>query len=251
MRFPGRFLACAALSCVVSGACAQDAAPRLQDAIVTARGSTISITRLPIRTPQGTIYRDVTIELRVDSQGRVTLATDSAGRAVAPGMPPAPAQVALRSVPSRPEGAGPPDEPAIALPQRPSPPINFQHFTPGTYGAHDGSLIRLQDRGMDLVHHVPAWSITAEGGAQVGQLTFYSGPYWMNPRAGRLKRSNITSPDYAYGTADEGGSGRFETGALIGVAQDGNRLHIVSFSKDCCVDRGEPTGELVFTRVGR
>ena len=83
---------------LAGSAAAQDTAPalgeaitRLQDATVVARGTTIRITRLPIHTAGGTIYRDVTIELHVDQQGRVTLATDSAGRAIAAGVPVSPA----------------------------------------------------------------------------------------------------------------------------------------------------------------
>ncbi len=225
------------------------ATTRLQDAQVVARGNTIAITRLPIKTATGTIYRDVTIELHVDAQGHVTLATDATGRAVASGMPapalPArpsgrPAQVALQAVPS-----GQP----IELPQQPSPPIVFQKFTAGTYTAPDGSILQVQDRGMDLIHHVPAWSLRSDNAA-ITEATFWSGPPFLSPRSTRLKRAQITSTQYAYGVSDAGSSAVFGTGALIGVKQTGPKLTIVSFHHGCCTDEPEPVATLVYTLLG-
>ena len=256
------------LLALAGSAAAQDTAPapdeaitRLQDATVVARGTTIRITRLPIHTAAGTIYRDVTIELHVDQQGRVTLATDSAGRAIAAGVPVSPAlrrgpgapasvsarqaQVALQSVPSGQAAAG-----AIELPQQPSPPIVYQKFTPGTYTASDGSLIQVEDQGMDLIHHVPAWSLSSPTGASITSAVWWSGPPFLNPRSNRLKRAQITGTDYAYGVSDAGSSGVFGTGALIGVKQVGRTLQIVSFHHGCCTDEEQPVATLSFTRIG-
>ena len=221
-------------------AAAQEATTRLQDAVVSARGSTISIRRLPIHTATGTIYRDVTIELRVDSQGRVSLATDSAGRVVAPGMPAPPAQVALQSVPS---GA------PVELPQRPSAPIVMQIFRAGTYTAPDGSFVHVSDRGNDLVHHLPAWSLSADGGVLASAL-WWSGPPEMNPKHARLKDADITGTDYAYGVSDTGNSEMFGSGVLIGVAQQGNTLRIVSYHHGCCSDQTTPVASLTYSYVG-
>ncbi len=225
------------------------ATTRLQDAQIVARGNTIAITRLPIRTTTGTIYRDVTIELHVDAQGHVTLATDAAGRAVASGMPapalPArpsgrPAQMALQAVPSG---------QSIELPQQPSPPIVFQHFTAGTYTAPDGAILQVQDRGIDLIHHVPSWSLRSDSAA-ITEATWWSGPPFLSPRSTRLRRAQITSTQYAYGTSDAGSSEVFGTGALIGVKQSGPKLTIVSFHHGCCTDEPEPVATLVFTLLG-
>ncbi len=257
------------LLALAGGAAAQGPVPasgeattNLKDATVVARGTTIRITRLPIHTNAGTIYRDVTIELHVDQQGRVTLATDNAGRAIAAGVPagsqsrprspgtPAPAtagpaQVALQSVPSGQASAG-----AIELPQQPSAPIVFQKFTPGTYTAADGSLIQVESRGMDLIHHVPSWSLSSPTGAAITSAVWWSGPPFLSPRSNRLKRAQITGTDYAYGVSDEGSSSVFGTGALIGVKQVGRTLQIVSFHHGCCTDEEQPVGTLVFTRIG-
>jgi hypothetical protein len=233
-------LSLAILSLGIVTALAQDqpATTRLQDATVVARGSTITITRLPIHTATGTIYRDVTIELQVDAQGHVTLATNNAGRAVAPGMPgPSTGQVALPSVPS--------NQP-IELPQRESPPIVMQIFRAGTYTAPDGSLARLLDRGNDLVHHVPLWSLSSDNGP-ILSAQFYSGPPFMNPRAKRLHAAEITSTDYAYGLTDAGSDGPFGSNAVIGVRQEGNNLRVVSFRHGCCSETSEPVATIVYT----
>ncbi len=210
------------------------------------RAVTITISRLPIRTATGTILRDVTIELHATADGRVTLATDGAGRALASSAPPGSAnQVALRAVPS-----GTAQEPnAIELPQRPSPPIVFQHFTAGTYTTPDGSLVQLQDRGQDLVHGVPMWSLSGDG--PIASATFYSGPPRLNPRSRRLRNAGLTGEEYAYGTSDSGSSDVFGSGALIGVQQNGATLRVVSFHHGCCSDSNEPTSSVTYTQVGR
>ncbi len=223
----------------------QPATTRLQDAVVVAKGSTISITRLPIHTANGTIFRDVTIQLQVDSQGHVTLATDAAGRAVAAGMPPAP--VPLPSVPS----GGPSSQP-IELAQRPSPPIVMQIFRAGTYATPDGGLVRVEDRGNDLINHVPMWTLSSDGASGLGSATWYSGPPQMNPRYRRLRTAGITDTSYAYGTSDSGTAELFASGALIGVQQVGpSALRIVSFKRGCCTDMDTPTASLTLTYQGR
>ncbi len=241
---------CALLTLSSGLASAETAQPRLQDATVVARGSTISITRLPIRTAAGTIYRDVTIELHVDATGRVTLATDGAGRALAGSVPAGGSrQVALQAVPSGSRSApGTLDANAVELPQRPSPPTVFQHFTPGTYTTADGALVTLQERGRDLIHGVPMWTLNGDG--PLASATFYSGPPRLNPRSSRLSRAGLTGEDYAYGTADSGTSDTFGSGALIGVAQKGKVLRVVSFHHGCCTDEAEPTSSVVYTRIG-
>ena len=155
--------------------------------------------------------------------------------------------MALQSVPSGRAGAG---AGAIELPQQPSPPIVFQKFTPGTYTAADGSLIQVEDRGMDLIHHVPSWSLSSPTGAAITSAVWWSGPPFLSPRSNRLKRAQITGTDYAYGVSDEGSSSVFGTGALIGVKQVGSTLQIVSFHHGCCTDEEQPVGTLTFTKVG-
>lgn len=67
--------------------------------------------------------------------------------------------------------------------------------------------------------------------------------------AGLLKRAGITSQDFAYGTSDAGSGRMFGTGALIGVAQDGKILRVVSFRHFCCANTDTPGAELRFTHM--
>ena len=223
------------------------AATRLQDATVIAKGSTISIRRLPIHTAGGILYRDVTIELQVDAQGHVSLAT------AAPASLPTPGggrQLALQSVPSAGTGGAGGVEPGVELAQRPSPPIVMQIFRAGTYSAADGALVHILDRGNDLVHRLPNWSLTADGTGVIASATWWSGPPDMNPKHRRLKDANIYGTDYAYGIVDGGSDGPFGSGALIGVAQAGNTLRFVSFHHGCCSDQEAPVASITYTYAG-
>ncbi len=239
-------LAAALLLTVAGSAPAQDAATitRLQDAVIRARGSTISIRRLPIETPTGRVFRDVVIELHADAQGRVSVVT--AGPAAA--APPVAAvsgqtRLAVQSVPS-----GQPTQ--AELPQKVSAPIVMQIFRAGTYSAADGGLVRVQDRGNDLVHHLPAWSLSTDANATLGDALWWSGPPEMNPKSARLRRAEITGTEYAYGVSNAGNSEMFGTGSLIGVAQQGNTLRIVSFHHGCCSDQETPAASITYTYVG-
>jgi hypothetical protein len=222
---------------------AQTASPRLQDAGIHASGSTLTITRLPIHTSTGVIYRDVTIELHVDDSGNVTLNTDRSGHALVKGMPGgAPAGKVTLSAP-----AG-----AIQLAQRPSAPLVLQHFVAGTYEAPGSPLVKLTQKDPESLHGLPTWSLTTIGDADgpVERATWYSGPPSLNPVAHRLEEAGIDGADYAYGTAASGATMTWGGGALIGVSQQGNVLKLVSFRRGCCSASAQPTSTLVFTRVG-
>jgi hypothetical protein len=220
------------------------AAPRLQDAVIRGSGGTLSITRLPIHTANGIIYRDVTIELHVDDSGNVTLNTDSAGHAVAGGLP--------GVLPTGHVTLSAPASGTIQLAQRPSAPLVLQHFTPGTYEAAGSPLVKLAERPPENVHGLPTWSLTTIGDADgpLERATWYSGPAALNPVARRLEEAGIDSADYAYGTAAAGGNEMFGGGAIIGVSQQGNTLKIVSFRKGCCSATDKPVTQLVFSRLG-
>jgi hypothetical protein len=222
------------------------ASPRLQDAAIRASGSTLTITRLPIHTPNGVIYRDVTIELHVDDSGNVTLNTDRSGHALVQGMPGgAPAGKVTLNAPLGAPGT-------IQLAQRPSAPLVLQHFTPGTYEAPGSPLVKLTQKDPETLHGLPTWSLTTIGDADgpVERATWYSGPPSLNPISHRLEEAGIETADYAYGTAAAGATMTWGAGALIGVSQQGNVLRLVSFRHGCCSATSTPTASLVFTRVG-
>jgi hypothetical protein len=202
---------------------AQAAEPRLQDATIKGSGGTITISRLPVRTSHGTIYRDVTIELSVDEDGRVHFAT---GAPTTPGKP-SPALVQAPSLPPRP-----------------------QHFRPGTYEGSDGALMHLtvttQPDGP------PAWHLSTlrAGSGTIEAASWQEGAIAENSHADIIRRAGITSQDYSYGLS-EGGSGAFGDGALLGAAQNGPTLVIVGFRHGCCTNMPVPAARRGFTFVGR
>jgi len=230
---------------IAEPALAQPAQPSLQDAAgIHGSGGTLTITRLPIHTASGIIYRDVTIELHADAQGNVTIATDTAGHALLGAAPRPGAALAV--------AATPPSPGVVQLTQQPSAPLVMQHFTAGMYETAGGAVVQVIDRGIDLVHGVPAWSITTvSGGSALESAIWYSGPPYVNPKARRLQNAGITSAAYAYGISDAGDGRLFGTGSLIGAVQEGNTLKIVSFRKGCCEDSDTPVAQLTFTRLGR
>jgi len=203
---------------------AQAAEPRLQDATITGNGGTITISRLPVHTAHGTIYRDVTIQLSVDEAGNVQFATRAPGAPV--------------TAPVRP-----------ALVQAPSLPPKPQHFSPGTYEGPDGSLMKLS---RDETDGTVTWHFSTlhAGSGTLEGASWQEGAIQDNPHALIIRRARITALDYSYGVS-EGGSGAFSDGALLGATQTGATLAIVSFRHGCCTNTPVASARWVFARTGR
>lgn len=223
------------------------ASPQLQGAIIVGSGGTLTITRMPITTANGIIYRDVTIQLQADENGNVSFAR---GR---PGSP-APASSSLAQ-PTPSAGEPVAREPGLAevqpLTQAPSKPVKVQEFRVGTYRGDDGSLMKLVGGGKAVLEGVPIWTFTAiDGSAAITSATWYEGLITDNPRQRKIQNAGITSLDYSYGTSDEGESRIFGAGALIGATMTGSTLTVVSFHKGCC-NGAVPTASLTYTYVGR
>ncbi len=206
----GRLSGCALL---LLPALAQAAEPRLQDATISGNGNTITINNMPVRTSHGTIYRDVTIEIRVDENGVVSFAP----------------------------GARPTDVPKPIV-QAPALPPKIQQFREGTYAAEDGTLMRLTF-GTTLLDSTPLWTFTQFGGqpGPIGEATWFEGPIQGSPHAAAIRRAGITSMLYSYGVTTSG-EGSFAPHSIIGATQTGNELTIVSFRHGCCGNGKSPTG---------
>ena len=72
---------------------------------------------------------------------------------------------------------------------------------------------------------------------------FYVGPVSGNPLSARIKKAAITTRDYSFGLSGSGG-GNFAPGCLLGIAQTGAALTIVSFSNSGCTqDFPEPQAQ--------
>ena len=235
------------------------ATPQLENANIEGQGGTLTITRMPINTPTGTIYRDVVIQLQADDAGNVTFAR---GRLPAPASP-APAVAGRTPAPSTlPEptvsggGALTQTEPGLSevqpLTVSPSKPVKVQQFKEGTYQGNDGSLVHVTGGGNALLEGVPVWTLSSIGGSgALTSATWYEGLISDNPRERIIKRAGITSLDYAYGTSDQGDSGSFGSGALLGATQTGDTLTIVSYHRGCCSNGREPSASLTYKFIGR
>ena len=201
---------------------AQAAEPQLQDATISGNGNTITINNMPVRTSHGTIYRDVTIEIRVDENGVVSFAP----------------------------GARPTDIPKPIV-QAPALPPRVQQFREGTYAAEDGTLMRLAYI-TPTFGGVPLWTFT-QFGDQPGPLaeaTWYEGPIIGSPHAAAIRRAGITSMLYSYGVSTNG-TGSFAPHSIIGATQTGDELTVVSFRHGCCGNGKSPTGIESYTYTAK
>jgi hypothetical protein len=210
-----------ALTAQIGFAWAQTATPRLQDADIEAHGGHLSIVRLPIDINGKTVYRDITLDLKVDANGNVSIATD-----VKQPNPAAPNQVAPTSI-----------SPMIV--SKPSLPAVAQNFHAGTYRAMDGAVYHVAGHGTPMFGGgLPEWQIAALGSGNhvLDGATWYDGPIDQNPLRRRLRNAGITSQALAWGTSDGGGGVGYDSGSLLGVTAVGSTLTIYSFHKGCCSD---------------
>jgi hypothetical protein len=233
-KFFGSFFqkrtACLPLVLALLAGNAQAAEPALQDATITGHGGTITISRLPVHTSHGTIYRDVTIELSVDEAGNVHFATGAAG---APGGP---------------AGQGPMVQPALV--QAPSVPPTTQHFRPGTFESADGALMQLRLRTASDGSQSWHFSTIRAGGSPIEEASWQEGAIADNPHAAIIRRAGIVSQAYSYGES-EGGSDAFTDGALLGATESGDTLTIVSFRHGCCTNTPKPSASWTLSWAGR
>lgn len=190
------------------GACAtayaSDSSIYLEYSNVTAVGSRITITRLPIQKPNKQfIYKDVVIELKADSNGNLTY------------------------VPSTPQ-------------QKLSPPLISNRFVSGRYVYPADTSYGFLLSGPSSVPGSSATKFEVTKSSSLnsncaGPAIFYVGALSANPNYARIKAAKITSVEYSYGVMGSGAScsisgGSFHTGALVGFSQSGNLLTIATFT---------------------
>jgi len=185
-----------------------------QFATLTGSGNTITATRVPVVTAAGaTLYKDVTIQFEVDSDGNLRLAPDN------PQVLDAPALVVSSFRAGSYVGPG-----SVLNGKTPV-------FVDGP-GATDGGAT--------------SWSLSAGSGADKctypSSATWYAGPIANSPVAARLKKAGITSTAWSYGVAS--GPSAYDrctdgslfpnagwgVGTLIGVSQSGSAITIASFT---------------------
>jgi hypothetical protein len=112
----------------------------------------------------------------------------------------------------------------------PSPILLFNGLQAGYYTAGCCSNATLSGPGIGP-SGTTEW--TWAGTSSPYNAAFYVGPVSSNPLSARIKKARIATRDYSFGLAG-GGGGNFGAGCLLGIAQTGGALTIVSFSNSGC-----------------
>jgi hypothetical protein len=94
------------------------------------------------------------------------------------------------------------------------------------------------------------FSTLRAGGSPIETASWQEGAIADNPHAAIVRRAGIAAQTYSYGES-EGGSDAFTDGALLGAAETGNALTIVSFRHGCCTNTSKPAAGWTYTWVGR
>jgi len=199
----------------------------VQYATLTGSTDVINVTMLPLVTPTGIVYKNVTVPLAVSvsSAGVVTLTAGT------PTVVTAPTPVVSNFV------AGP-------------------YVGPGVTGSAETQLLTLAGPGVTS-GGATEWSITTRPGATgctfPTTATFYVGPLAGNPLYPRLQKAGINSTAYSYGVmgsqicGGEGASDWWYQGNIVGFSQTGNALTIVSFTYDESEDYSTPQAQITYT----
>ena len=196
--------------------------PQLQYAAVTGSGNILTVTRVPVVTTAGsTVFQDVTIQFDFDPLGNLTLSN---------GFP------MVNSSPNFPVSSFQPGK----------------YSGPSNFFGGNGSII-LNGPGL-IPGGVTAWSIAAAPGADgctyPYSAAFYTGPVESSPLAPRLKKANITSNAWSYGTIGSAGCfNNWSSNTLIGASQIGNTLTIASFGSRGANDTNTPVDQVTYTLV--
>ena len=200
-----------------------------QYSTMTGSGSTITASRVPVVTAAGnTIYKNVTIQFDVDSDGNLTLS---------------------------------PEYPKLSD----APPLVVSSFKAGSYigpgSILNGKTPAFVDGPGATDGGATSWSFSTAGGADTctypNSATWYVGPIDSSPVSARLKKAGITSTAWSYGVAsgptyfdtctnrNSFSSYKWERGTLIGVSQSGNAVTIASFTNNG-VDFSAPVDQITY-----
>ncbi len=206
-------------------AAAAAAYAQFQYATITGTTNVLNVTMLPVVTPTGTVYKNLTLKVNVDASGDVT---------VAPGSP------------------------TVTL----APTILASTFKAGTYVGPsniNGGQNKIIVTGPGVIPGgTTVWSLTATADPNVctypATATWYVGSPTSpgNPEYNRLKKAGITSAAYSYGTSGTMSSSCNNpndawSASLIGVSQTGNSITIVSFTTLGSFDQASPKDQITYT----
>lgn len=181
---------------------------QFQYATITGTNNVLNVTMLPVVTPKGTIYKNLTLQVTANAEGGITV------------------------------------EPATVVP---APAILATAFKAGKYigpsSINDGkNQITVTGPGV-VPGGTSVWSLVSSSEPSVCTYpisgTWYVGPIANNPLAARLKKAGISSTAYTWGTAGNGNGPtgcnpnlNWSAGSIIGVSQTGNSITFSSFTGD-------------------
>lgn len=191
------------------------AEPFLQYSSVLATGSTISLNRLPVKLPNGTvIYKDIAIQLQNDAAGLVSV--------------------------------------VVPITQVVSPALLSANFKAGIYVAPANPKYGFAMSGPGVVpgSSVSKWEVNitptklAAGNSCGVPAIFYVGALARNPNyASRLQPAGITSVEYSYGLMGSPAvscTPLWAPGSIVGFSQSNDMLIIAKFTDAAGVDHNVP-----------
>lgn len=224
-----------AVSTALNGVHAQDQEPdeaaalpssyaQFQYATITGTNNVLNVTMLPVVTPKGTVYKNLTLQVTANAEGGITV------------------------------------ESATIVP---APTVLATSFKAGTYVGpttinNGQNKITIAGPGV-VPGGTTVWSLTSSSDPNVctypASATWYVGsPTSLgNPLYARLKKAGITSTAYSYGSAGNSSSSTcnpndaWSGGSLIGVSQTGNSITIASFSTLGFADQSSPKDQITYT----
>jgi hypothetical protein len=196
---------------------------QFQYATITGTNDTLNVTMLPVVTPTGTVYKNLTLQVNVDAKGDVT---------VAPGSP------------------------SVVNAQQ----ILASAFKAGKYvgpsSINDGkNQITVTGPGV-VPGGTTVWSLVSSSDPSVCTYplsgTWYVGPLTNSSLAARLKKAGITSTAYSWGVAGNPSAScdpglNWSGGSIIGVSQTGNSITFSSFTSDGAFDKSYPVDQITYT----
>jgi hypothetical protein len=198
---------------------------QLQYSTLSASGNTLNLTMVPVVQSNGvTVYKNLTIPLKVAETIKGTTYTETVT--------------------------------AGAVTETTFPLTYVANFKAGPYtgpGGGKAQEITLVGPGV-VVNGATEWSLSTTAGATgctyPATATFYAGPLTSNPFYSRLKKAGITSTAYSYGLIGNGSNcfpgDAWYGGSIVGLAQTGNSLTIVSFTHAGTDDQSTPADEISY-----
>jgi hypothetical protein len=197
-------LGAAAILATAAPAAAQSA-PYLDYSDLYGAGGTITITRLPIKEPSGTVvFKDATITVTADANGTLKAKVTKQASSVV---------------------------------------LVTSNVQAGVYARSDSGSSKFRISGPGALGGGEAeWTIVTVEGTPCGSpAEFYTGPLSQNPLYSRLQAAGITDTSYSYGIINNGSPCTgWGSNYLIGVAPIGSQVQVALFT-DPATGSDQPT----------